>query len=89
MHWILFHVRNRKVWEIAAVADEVREQRVGNAVTYVRNQNINVTNLCVNACGFCGFSKKPVMTASIFTTNPKSRRRQPLQKCEKYPRSVQ
>jgi FO synthase subunit 2 len=30
----------------------------GDAVTYVRNQNINVTNLCVNACGFCGFSRK-------------------------------
>jgi len=55
----LFHIRNRQVWDIAATADEVREQRVGNAVTYVRNQNINVTNLCVNACGFCGFSKKP------------------------------
>jgi FO synthase subunit 2 len=54
----LFQVRNRQVWEIAAAADEVREQRVGNAVTYVRNQNINVTNLCVNSCGFCGFSKK-------------------------------
>jgi FO synthase subunit 2 len=37
----------------------MRERRVGDAVTYVRNQNINVTNLCVNACGFCGFSKKP------------------------------
>ncbi len=58
-HWDLFQVRNRQVWEIAAAADEIREQRVGNAVTYVRNQNINVTNLCVNACGFCGFSKKP------------------------------
>jgi FO synthase subunit 2 len=55
----LFQVRNRQVWEIAAAADEIREQQVGNAVTYVRNQNINVTNLCVNACGFCGFSKKP------------------------------
>ncbi|MCK9590591.1 MAG: 5-amino-6-(D-ribitylamino)uracil--L-tyrosine 4-hydroxyphenyl transferase CofH [Methanoregula sp.] len=55
----LFQVRNRQVWQIAAAADEMREQRVGNAVTYVRNQNINVTNLCVNSCGFCGFSKKP------------------------------
>ena len=55
----LFRVRDRQVWEIAAAADEVREDRVGNAVTYVRNQNINVTNLCVNSCGFCGFSKKP------------------------------
>lgn len=55
----LFRVRDRQVWEIAAAADEVREQRAGNAVTYVLNQNINVTNLCVNSCGFCGYSKKP------------------------------
>ena len=33
---------------IAAAADEMREERAGPAVTYVRNQNINVTNLCVN-----------------------------------------
>jgi 5-amino-6-(D-ribitylamino)uracil---L-tyrosine 4-hydroxyphenyl transferase len=56
---LLFGIRDRQVWEIASAADEVREQRAGNAVTYVRNQNINVTNICVNACGFCGYSKKP------------------------------
>ncbi len=56
---LLFGIRDRRVWEIASTADEVREQRAGNAVSYVRNQNINVTNLCVNSCGFCGFSKKP------------------------------
>jgi 5-amino-6-(D-ribitylamino)uracil---L-tyrosine 4-hydroxyphenyl transferase len=55
----LFGIRDRDLWKIAAAADEKRENVVGNAVTYVRNQNINVTNLCVNACGFCGFSKKP------------------------------
>jgi len=55
----LLSVQNRDIWEIAAAADEVREERAGNAITYVRNQNINVTNLCVNSCGFCGFSKKP------------------------------
>jgi FO synthase subunit 2 len=55
----LFQVQNRMVWEIASAADELREERAGEVVTYVRNQNINVTNLCVNACGFCGFSKKP------------------------------
>lgn len=55
----LFGTRDRDLWKIAAAADEKRENVVGNAVTYVRNQNINVTNLCVNACGFCGFSKKP------------------------------
>ena len=55
----LFSVRDRQVWDIAAAADEIRKQRAGDAVTYVLNQNINVTNLCVNACGFCGYSKKP------------------------------
>ncbi|MDV2481038.1 7,8-didemethyl-8-hydroxy-5-deazariboflavin synthase subunit CofH [Methanoculleus sp. Wushi-C6] len=55
----LFTTRGRGVWEIAAAADELRERKVGDVVTYVRNQNINVTNLCVNACGFCGFSRKP------------------------------
>ena len=55
----LFATRDRDVWAIAAAADELREERVGDVVTYIRNQNINVTNLCVNACGFCGFSRKP------------------------------
>ena len=56
---LLFSVRDRQLWDVARTADEVREERVGPAITYVLNQNINVTNLCVNACGFCGFSKKP------------------------------
>ncbi|MCK9578900.1 MAG: 5-amino-6-(D-ribitylamino)uracil--L-tyrosine 4-hydroxyphenyl transferase CofH [Methanoregula sp.] len=56
---LLFSVHDRHVWDVAGTADEMREKRAGNAVTYVRNQNINVTNLCVNACGFCGYSKKP------------------------------
>ena len=54
----LFGVCDRSVWKIAAAADEMREQRAGDAVTWVLNQNINVTNICVNACGFCGYSKK-------------------------------
>jgi FO synthase subunit 2 len=56
---MLLQARDRVVWEIASTADALREERVGDVITYVKNQNINVTNLCVNACGFCGFSKKP------------------------------
>lgn len=37
---------------ILAAADELREENVDDTATYVRNQNISVTNLCVNACGF-------------------------------------
>jgi len=55
----LFKVKGRDVWRVAAAADEQRARIVGDVVTYVRNQNINVTNLCINSCGFCGFSRKP------------------------------
>ena len=50
--------RGRDVWDIAAAADELRERKVGDTVTYVRNQNIHVTNICKNLCGFCGFGRR-------------------------------
>jgi 5-amino-6-(D-ribitylamino)uracil---L-tyrosine 4-hydroxyphenyl transferase len=56
---LLMETCDRRVWDIATAADEMRQRVCGDPVTYVRNQNINVTNICVNACGFCGFSKKP------------------------------
>ncbi|MCP1661549.1 MAG: 7,8-didemethyl-8-hydroxy-5-deazariboflavin synthase subunit CofH [Methanocalculus sp. MSAO_Arc1] len=55
----LLSATGRDVLRIAEAADEVRERAVGDTVTFVRNQNLNVTNICVNACGFCGFSKRP------------------------------
>ncbi|AGB01219.1 5-amino-6-(D-ribitylamino)uracil--L-tyrosine 4-hydroxyphenyl transferase CofH [Methanoregula formicica] len=75
---LLFGTKGRDVWEIASAADEVREQRAGNAVTYVRNQNINVTNLCVNACGFCGYSKKPGEEGIYFHDKAEIQRRAAL-----------
>ncbi|MDD1707901.1 MAG: 5-amino-6-(D-ribitylamino)uracil--L-tyrosine 4-hydroxyphenyl transferase CofH [Methanoregulaceae archaeon] len=54
----LFRINDRSIWQIAASADEKRERVIGPIVSYVRNQNINVTNYCINSCGFCGFSKK-------------------------------
>ncbi|KQC05074.1 MAG: FO synthase subunit 2 [Methanoculleus sp. SDB] len=53
----LMKVRDRRIWDIAAAADEIREQKVGNIVSYVRNQNLHVTNICKNVCGFCGFGR--------------------------------
>jgi FO synthase len=42
------------------VADELRRASIGDAVTYVRNRNINYTNVCTFKCRFCGFSKGPL-----------------------------
>ena len=54
----LLSAKGRDVWRIAAAGDEMRERRAGNVVTYVRNQNLHVTNICKNLCGFCGFGRK-------------------------------
>ncbi|WOF16888.1 7,8-didemethyl-8-hydroxy-5-deazariboflavin synthase subunit CofH [Methanoplanus sp. FWC-SCC4] len=53
----LLKTKDRKVWDIAKAADMMREKKAGNSVTYVRNQNIHVTNICKNLCAFCGFGK--------------------------------
>jgi 5-amino-6-(D-ribitylamino)uracil---L-tyrosine 4-hydroxyphenyl transferase len=55
---LLLNATGRDVWKVTAAADELREQRVGDVVTYVRNQNLHVTNICKNLCGFCGFGRK-------------------------------
>jgi len=55
---LLLNARGSDVLAITAAADEMRERRVGDTVTYVRNQNLHVTNICKNLCGFCGFGRK-------------------------------
>ena len=47
------------VGPLAAVADEIRRDSVGDIVTYVVNRNINFTNVCVIGCKFCAFSTGP------------------------------
>ncbi|MEI7886506.1 MAG: bifunctional FO biosynthesis protein CofGH [Actinomycetes bacterium] len=56
----LFSARGAEVAAVAEVADELRRQAVGDTVTYVKNRNINYTNVCTFKCKFCGFSKGPL-----------------------------
>jgi len=56
----LLTARGADVLEIAAVADDLRRATVGDAVTFVRNRNINYTNVCTFKCKFCAFSKGPL-----------------------------
>ena len=55
----LFGARGDDVLAVAALADELRRSANGDVVTYVRNRNINYTNVCTFRCTFCGFSKGP------------------------------
>ena len=53
----LFDARGAELGPLLATADRLREEVVGEAVTYVVNRNINFTNVCVQHCGFCAFSR--------------------------------
>lgn len=53
----LFDADGSELLALIAAADQLRAQTVGDVVTYVVNRNINFTNVCVKACGFCAFSR--------------------------------
>ncbi len=43
--------------EMRCAADELRSSLAGDTVTFVVNRNINVSNICVVGCAFCGFGQ--------------------------------
>ncbi|MDF5719313.1 MAG: 7,8-didemethyl-8-hydroxy-5-deazariboflavin synthase subunit CofH [Rhizonema sp. PD37] len=42
---------------IRTTADKLRQQQVGDTVTYIINRNINFTNVCEQHCSFCAFRR--------------------------------
>jgi FO synthase len=56
----LFGARGPEVRDVAEVADSLRQDAVGDVVTWVANRNINYTNVCTFKCRFCAFSKGPL-----------------------------
>jgi len=43
------------VYDLFATADRLRQEIVGDTVTYVVNRNINFTDRCIGTCRFCSF----------------------------------
>ena len=43
---------------VAALADSIRRDVVGDDVTFVVNRNINFTNICYTGCRFCAFAQR-------------------------------
>src|SRR5204862_2063130 len=43
--------------EMRAAADELRAELAGETVTFVVNRNMNVSNVCIVGCAFCGFGQ--------------------------------
>lgn len=49
--------RPEAVEDLRQAADELRAELAGDEVTYVVNRNINVSNVCIVGCAFCGFGQ--------------------------------
>jgi FO synthase len=49
--------RPEAIEEMRQAADELREELVGDTVTFVVNRNINISNVCIVGCAFCGFGQ--------------------------------
>jgi FO synthase len=49
--------RPEAIEDMRQAADELRQELAGELVTYVVNRNINVSNVCIVGCAFCGFGQ--------------------------------
>jgi FO synthase len=54
----LLHADGAELDAVAALADTLRADTVGDDVTYVVNRNINFTNVCYTGCRFCAFAQR-------------------------------
>jgi len=43
---------------VGAIADFLRERRVGNRASYLINRYVNYSNYCILSCQFCAFARK-------------------------------
>jgi FO synthase len=49
--------RPEAIEDLRQAADELRAELAGDEVTFVVNRNINVSNVCIVGCAFCGFGQ--------------------------------
>ncbi|MCP9950550.1 bifunctional FO biosynthesis protein CofGH [Actinomadura madurae] len=54
----LLHADGPELDALAALADGLRRDTVGDDVTYVVTRNINFTNVCYTGCRFCAFAQR-------------------------------
>ncbi|MDA8326540.1 MAG: hypothetical protein M0033_10025, partial [Nitrospiraceae bacterium] len=45
------------IFTLGELASEAARKKNGNKVFYIRNIHVNPTNICVNRCRFCAFSR--------------------------------
>ncbi|MGP0127833.1 MAG: 7,8-didemethyl-8-hydroxy-5-deazariboflavin synthase subunit CofH [cyanobacterium endosymbiont of Rhopalodia musculus] len=63
---LLTQTEKTSVNTIRKTADKLRQQQVGDTVTYVINCNINFTNICEQHCNFCAFRRDTGQTGAFW-----------------------
>ncbi|WP_407391725.1 5-amino-6-(D-ribitylamino)uracil--L-tyrosine 4-hydroxyphenyl transferase CofH [Methanobrevibacter sp.] len=53
----LMNIKGAELYPLLATADFLRNEIVGDKVTFINNCNINFTNICMVRCGFCAFGR--------------------------------
>src|ERR1041385_2951685 len=43
---------------VGAIADFIRQRKVGERASYIVNRYLNYSNYCILSCQFCAFAKK-------------------------------
>jgi cyclic dehypoxanthinyl futalosine synthase len=65
----IFLYQNAPLEELIFVGNELRKNQVpGNAVTWMIDRNVNITNICISRCKFCNFHRVPGHRESYVTT---------------------
>jgi FO synthase len=64
----LFQADGPALESMCRVADGLREEAVGDEITYVVNRNINFTNVCYVGCRFCAFAQREMDPESYTLT---------------------
>jgi FO synthase len=54
---LLAETRPEAIADLRVAADELRAELAGDVVTFVVNRNLNVSNVCIVGCAFCGFGQ--------------------------------
>ncbi len=64
----LLQAQGTDIYPILETAEKLKQQQSKDQITYVINYNLNLSNICINNCQFCGFSQKPNSSAGYTLT---------------------
>ncbi|HZV74716.1 MAG TPA: 5-amino-6-(D-ribitylamino)uracil--L-tyrosine 4-hydroxyphenyl transferase CofH [Conexibacter sp.] len=67
--------RPEAIEELRAAADGLRAELAGETVTFVVNRNVNISNVCIVGCAFCGFGQGKRSPDAYEHDEPEFRRR--------------